>query len=122
VPSRGVNAGAFFCVRFATLPGNICPTQRSPYSNPFTVAVVVAIGKGEAAMTLHAPAMWVFILSLILVVLAIVGIFVEIPNLSMYAFWGAVLAYVVLALGNVLTQLRGAGMPVATRRRPNILG
>ncbi|HWN51973.1 MAG TPA: hypothetical protein VNO18_19525 [Xanthobacteraceae bacterium] len=59
-------------------------------------------------MTLHAPAMWVFILSLILVVLAVVGIFVEIPYLSMYAFWVAVLAYVVLALGNFLTQLKSA--------------
>ena len=59
-------------------------------------------------MTLHAPAMWVFILSLVLVVLAVVGIFVEIPYLSMYAFWVAVLAYVVLALGNFLTQLKSA--------------
>ncbi len=56
-------------------------------------------------MKLHAPAMWVFIPSLVLVVLAVVGVFVEIPYLSMYAFWVAVLAYVVLALGNVLTQL-----------------
>jgi hypothetical protein len=53
-------------------------------------------------MRLHAPAMWVFILSLVLVVLAVVGVFVEIPYLSMYAFWVAVLAYVVLALGNFL--------------------
>jgi len=59
-------------------------------------------------MTLHAPAMWVFILSLILVVLAVVGIFVEIPYLSMYAFWVAVLAYVVVVLGNVSTQLKSA--------------
>jgi hypothetical protein len=59
-------------------------------------------------MTLHAPAMWVFILSLILAVLAVVGIFVEIPFVSMYAFWVAVLAYVVLALGNFLTPLKSA--------------
>jgi len=52
--------------------------------------------------------MWVFILSLVLVVLAVVGVFMEIPYLSMYAFWVAVLAYVVLALGNVLTQLKSA--------------
>jgi len=52
--------------------------------------------------------MWVFILSVVLVVLAVVGVFVEIPYLSMYAFWVAVLAYVVLALGNVLTQLKSA--------------
>ena len=59
-------------------------------------------------MTLHAPAMWVFILSLVLVVLAIVGAFVEIQFVSMYAFWIAVLAYAVLALGNILTALKGA--------------
>jgi len=59
-------------------------------------------------MTLHAPAMWVFILSLVLAVLAVVGIFVEIPFVSMYAFWVAVLAYVVLALGNFLTPLKSA--------------
>jgi len=59
-------------------------------------------------MTLHAPAMWVFILSLVLIVLAVVGIFVEIPYLSMYAFWVSVLAYVVLGLGNFITQLKGA--------------
>jgi len=59
-------------------------------------------------MTLHAPAMWVFILSVVLAVLAVVGIFVEIPFVSMYAFWVAVLAYVVLALGNFLTPLKSA--------------
>ena len=59
-------------------------------------------------MTLHAPAMWVFVLSLVLAVLAVVGVFVEIPYLSMYAFWVAVLAYVVLALGNFLAPLKSA--------------
>ena len=59
-------------------------------------------------MTLHAPAMWVFILSLVLVILAVVGVFVELPIFSMYAFWIAVLAYVVLALGNVLSPLKCA--------------
>ena len=70
--------------------------------------VGVVITQGETAMTLHAPAMWVFILSLVLIVLAVVGIFVEIPYLSMYAFWVSVLAYVVLGLGNFITQLKGA--------------
>jgi uncharacterized membrane protein len=56
----------------------------------------------EAAMELHAPAMWVFILSLVLAVVAVVSVFVAIPYLSMYAFWVAVFAYVVLALGNFL--------------------
>ena len=77
-------------------------------SKILVVVEVVAIAQGEAAMTLHAPAMWVFILSLVLIVLAVVGIFVEIPFVSMYAFWVAVLAYLVLALGNFLTPLKGA--------------
>jgi len=60
-------------------------------------------------MTLHAQAMWVFILSLVLVlvVLAVIGGFVE-PLFSMYVFWVAVLAYEALGLGNVLTQLKRA--------------
>ena len=52
--------------------------------------------------------MRVSILSLVLAVLAVVGVFVEIPYLSMYAFWVAVLAYVVVVLGNVSTQLKSA--------------
>lgn len=49
-----------------------------------------------------------FILSLVLVVLSVVGIFVEMPFVSMCAFWIAVLAYVVLALDNFLTPLKSA--------------
>jgi hypothetical protein len=66
------------------------------------------MAQGEAAMTLHGQAMRVFILSLVLVVLAVVSVFVTIPYLSMYSFWIAVAAYVVVALGNVLTQLKSA--------------
>ena len=59
-------------------------------------------------MTLRVPAMWVFILSLVLGVLAVVGVFVEMTFFSTYAFWIAVLACVVQALGNVLTHLKSA--------------
>jgi len=52
--------------------------------------------------------MWVFILSLVLGVLAVVGVFVEMTFFSTYAFWIAVLACVVQALGNVLTHLKSA--------------
>jgi hypothetical protein len=38
-----------------------------------------------------------FILSMILAIVAIVGVFIEIPIISNYAFWVAVAAYVVLA-------------------------
>jgi len=38
-----------------------------------------------------------FITSLVIVILGIVGVFVEIPIISNYAFWVVVAAYIVLA-------------------------
>lgn len=40
---------------------------------------------------------FVFVLSLLLAILAIVAVFVQIPVISNYAFWVGVAAYVVLA-------------------------
>jgi len=40
---------------------------------------------------------YVFLISLILAMLAIIGVFVEIPFISNYAFWVAIAAYVILA-------------------------
>jgi hypothetical protein len=53
-------------------------------------------------MKLHAPALWLFIVSLIIAVIAVVGVFTAIPFVTMYGFWVAILAYVVLAVGNVI--------------------
>jgi len=53
-------------------------------------------------MKLHAPAQWLFIVSLIVAVIAVVGVFTPIPFVTMYAFWVAILACVVLAVGNVM--------------------
>ena len=53
-------------------------------------------------MNLSAPTQVVFLISLIIAVLAIVGVFVAIPFISQYAFWVAVIAYVVLAAGCVM--------------------
>ena len=53
-------------------------------------------------MKLHAPAIWLFVVSLIIAVVAVVGVFTPIPYISMYGFWVAIIAYVVLAVGNVL--------------------
>jgi hypothetical protein len=53
-------------------------------------------------MDLHAPSMWVFILSLAIAVLAIVSTFVTIEYVSKYAFWVAIISYVVLAIGNLV--------------------
>jgi heme/copper-type cytochrome/quinol oxidase subunit 1 len=50
-------------------------------------------------MPLHTPSAWTFWLSVVLVVLAIIATFVSIPYISMYAFWVAVLGYVILAIG-----------------------
>jgi hypothetical protein len=38
-----------------------------------------------------------FVASLVLVILAVVGVFIEIPIISNYAFWFAVGAYILLA-------------------------
>jgi hypothetical protein len=38
-----------------------------------------------------------FVASLVLVIAAVVGVFIEIPIVSNYAFWFAVAAYIMLA-------------------------
>jgi hypothetical protein len=38
-----------------------------------------------------------FVLSLVLVILAVVGVFIDIPLVSNYAFWFAIGAYIMLA-------------------------
>ena len=38
-----------------------------------------------------------FVLSLVLVILAVVGVFIEIPIVSDFAFWFAIGAYIMLA-------------------------
>jgi hypothetical protein len=50
-------------------------------------------------MQLSAPTQVVFIISLILAVLALIGYFVAIPFVTAYAFWLAIIGYVVLAAG-----------------------
>jgi heme/copper-type cytochrome/quinol oxidase subunit 1 len=51
---------------------------------------------------LNAPKQIVFIISLVLVALAVMGTLVAIPFVSAYAFWMAVLGYVLLAAGVAL--------------------
>jgi hypothetical protein len=51
-------------------------------------------------MRLNAPTQVVFFISLILVILALIGLFVPgTPFLSPYAFWIAIVGYIVLAAG-----------------------
>jgi len=56
-------------------------------------------------MNLSAPTQAIFFISLILAVLAVVGTFVAIPVVSANAFWVAVIAYVVLFVGNIAKGL-----------------
>lgn len=52
-------------------------------------------------MKLHAPSMGWFVASLIIVVIAVVGALSPIPYASTYGIWVAILAYIVLAVGNL---------------------
>jgi len=51
---------------------------------------------------LSAPTKIVFLISLILAIIAVLGAIVLIPVISVYAFWIAIIAYIVLAAGCVL--------------------
>jgi hypothetical protein len=53
-------------------------------------------------MNLSAPTMPIFLVSLVLAVLALIGHFVSIPFVTLYQFWIAIVAYVVLSVGCVL--------------------
>ena len=50
-------------------------------------------------MNIHAPSQLIFLISLILAVLAVIGHFVAIPYATEYQFWLAIAGYVVLAAG-----------------------
>lgn len=65
----------------------------------------VAVIYGGCALKVHAYHVskagvqmhWGFIASLVIAILAIVGVFVDIPIVSNYAFWVMTVAYIVLA-------------------------
>ena len=52
-------------------------------------------------MSLHAPSKGWFIASLIIAVIALVGALSPIPYITAYGIWVALLAYVVLVIGNL---------------------
>ena len=51
-------------------------------------------------MELHAPSTWMFVLSIEIAAFAIISAFAAVP----YVFWMALLAYAVLALGNLANE------------------
>ena len=48
---------------------------------------------------LSAPKQVTFLVSLVVAILALIAFLVRIPNVSPHAFWIAIIAYVVLAVG-----------------------
>ena len=56
-------------------------------------------------MNLSAPTQPVFLIAVILAVLAIISIYVSIPFISGNAFWVAIVAFVLLTVGNVAKGL-----------------
>jgi hypothetical protein len=54
---------------------------------------------------LNAPTQMIFLISLGLAILAVLGLFVTIPFVSFYAFWVAIIAYIVLAAGCVMKNV-----------------
>jgi hypothetical protein len=62
-------------------------------------------------MRLSAPTNNVFYISVVLFILALIGHFVVIPYVTLYQFWIAIVAYVVLAIGNLFKGLRLARGP-----------
>jgi hypothetical protein len=54
-------------------------------------------------MNLHAPSVPIFVVSLVFAVLALIGHVVLIPFVTLYGFWVAIIAYVILAVGVVMS-------------------
>jgi hypothetical protein len=52
-------------------------------------------------MSLSPPTTVVFVISIILALLAVIGNFVAIPFITEHGFWVAIVAYVILACGNI---------------------
>lgn len=53
-------------------------------------------------MNLSAPTLPIFVVSLVLAILALIGHFVVIPFVTIYQFWIAIVAYAVLCVGCLL--------------------
>lgn len=56
-------------------------------------------------MNLSPPTTVVFVISIILAALAIIGKFAVIPFITEQGFWVAVAAYIILAIGNIFRGL-----------------
>ena len=69
-------------------------------------------------MRLHAPSKGWFIASLIIAVIAVVDALSAIPYITAYGIWVAILAYIVLAIGNLVIPAEPAGARLSRGGRP----
>lgn len=53
-------------------------------------------------MNLNAPSLPIFVVSLVFAALALIGHVVLLPFVTLYGFWVAIIAYVILAVGVVM--------------------
>jgi len=53
----------------------------------------------ENNMDLHAPSVLIFVVSLVFVALALIGHVVLLPFVTLYGFWVAIIAYLILVIG-----------------------
>jgi hypothetical protein len=60
---------------------------------------------GGSTMNLNAPTQVVFWIAVVVAVVAIISTFVAIPVISTYAFWVAILAFVILAGGTLMKSV-----------------
>ena len=71
-------------------------------------------------MGLHAPSKGWFIASLVIALIALIGALSPIPYITAYGIWVALLAYVVLVIGN-LAQTSSDTDRSATRGRRGLI-
>ena len=73
--------------------------KRSAFKAGHTAGIV---NRGAYHAELSAPTQMIFLISLALAILAVLGALVSIPFVSLYAFWIAIIGYIVLAAGCVM--------------------
>jgi hypothetical protein len=82
---------------FGPAPGEYRPLAFSEK----TIKVRSSTKREGLEMQLTPPTTVVFIISVILAALAIIGKFAAIPFFTEHGFWVAIIAYVILAIGNL---------------------
>ena len=68
-------------------------------------------------MSLHAPSKGWFIASLVTAVIALIGALSPIPYITAYGIWVALLAYVVLVIGNLAQTSSDTNRSTTSGRR-----